>query len=296
MIDSRLLRVLAPLPGLWAFIWVVFARAEKVASPALKWRVAAWLKSADPARVVAGWPPTFVEVFDLVFGEKHLSWRCFGRSCLASVGAVLVVTVYWAALRPREVLAALRGSQAANTALSYFILTLLLSLWPDYVSLLKSRRLIGWMNRRPRILRLLAGLAFDLSATIILVGFSWYIYLLLKFIVLYGGVYSVGLIFRLPLYLTVVAMWGSYSLSAAPGFPPEGIWPWATLFTTAWATLYAVAGGLLILARYMGIGLSAARWGLDIDTKPIMSLGVVAMGVVTAAYVIMALAFWAVKG
>ncbi len=262
----------------------------------LKAQVTRWLKTTDPAKVAAGWLSTFVQIFDRVFSEKLLSWRCFRRSCIASMAAVLVVTLYWAASRPREVLAIFTAGQAVDAALSYIVLTLMLSLLPDYVSLLKSRKLIGWMNRSPRPRRLISGVALDLLGTVTLVALAWHFHLLLKLSVLHGSEYPRGLLFRLPIYLTVMVIFGSFSLSAAPGYTPWGIWPWATLFTAAWATLYAVAGALLILARYLGIGLSGVRWGLDVDGKPIAALGVGSMVVVAVLYLLALLAHWVVKG
>src|SRR5258706_12781901 len=36
----------------------------------------------------ATWPETFAKVFDRVFGASHLSWKCFGRSCVGSLAVV----------------------------------------------------------------------------------------------------------------------------------------------------------------------------------------------------------------
>jgi hypothetical protein len=274
----------ASLCGVLLFIWGVFAGAEKVASPAVKASVRQWLKSANPAMVAFGWLSTFVQVFDRLFDERLLSWKCFRRSCLASLGTVLVVTLYWAARRPLEALAAFSGGRAQWTVLSFTILTIAVSLLPDYLSLIKARVLIGWMNRKPRVRRLVAGVALDLLLTLVLVWVSWYFWLFIQINTHVDWRYPIGLALRLPIYLTVVHMLMASQLSAAPGYLPVGIWPWATLFTTAWATLYAIAGALMILARYAGFGLAMARCGLDIDGQPVLSLGVVAMGLLTFVY------------
>ena len=286
MTDGHLLST-AWLLSLLGSIWALFKIAETVASPTLKAQVTKWLKSPNPLDAVAGWLPSFVEVFDRLFGRRHFSWSCFGRSCLASVGAVLLVTFYWAATRPTEALAVFVSGRVSKTALRFFVLTVILSLVPDYISLLKSRRLIGWMNRNPRTRHLLVGLAFDLCGTVILVWLSWYAFWLLTWTIQFGWHSpSVEVVLRMPLWLTAGVMYGSYSLSAEPGYFPLGIWPWATLFTAIWAALYAVAGAILKLARFIGLGLSRALWTLDIDAKPIESLGVVSVVVVSALYVI----------
>jgi len=243
MVTSSVLS-LSFLFGTLAFIWIVFEKGESVASSALKARITQWLKG-DPVRVVAGWLSTFPEVFDHVFGARHLSWKCFRRSCLASLGTVLAVTLYWATSRPKEVAAIFAASHVASAALSYFVLTLLLSFVPDYLSLLKSRRLIGWMNRKRSAGSLCLGVLLDLLLTMMLVGAAFYAYFLLRQFVWYGRAMPLGLMLRLPLYLAVVFMFLSSSLSAAPGLLPVGIWAWATLFTTAWATSYAVASRVM---------------------------------------------------
>ena len=46
---------------------------------------------ADLPEELPNWPSMFVALFDRVFTEKHLSWRCFRRSSVASVATVLVI-------------------------------------------------------------------------------------------------------------------------------------------------------------------------------------------------------------
>ena len=43
-------------------------------------QIAVWLLGAKIGESVQNWPETFAKVFDIVFGRKHLSWRCFGTS------------------------------------------------------------------------------------------------------------------------------------------------------------------------------------------------------------------------
>ena len=101
--------ILSKLGPVLAGIWLLFDRADKIASSELKSHVSRWLRTADPAAAVAGWLPTFVLIFDQVFGQRHFSWRCFGRSCVASLGAVTIVTLYWVASRPGQALSAIEA-------------------------------------------------------------------------------------------------------------------------------------------------------------------------------------------
>jgi len=61
-------------------------------------------------------------------------------------------------------------------------------------------------------------------------------------------------------------------------------------------TSYAVAGALLILARYFGVGLLAVQWAVDVDNTPIRALGVVSMGIFAGGYILVALVRWLVSG
>ena len=72
-------------------LWILFSRAETVASPEAKAAITSWLRNVKPEGTLSNWPSTFADVFDSVFGKKHLSWRCFWRSCIASFLAVSVV-------------------------------------------------------------------------------------------------------------------------------------------------------------------------------------------------------------
>ena len=40
--------------------------------------------------------------FDRIFTDEHVSWKCFLRSCIASLAAVFLVSLVWAVLRPDE--------------------------------------------------------------------------------------------------------------------------------------------------------------------------------------------------
>jgi hypothetical protein len=74
-------------------VWKVFERTENLLSGTTKFEVAVWLVGLDLGKKVINWPSTFSRVFDRVFGERHLSWKCFGRSCLTSFISVVVLVL-----------------------------------------------------------------------------------------------------------------------------------------------------------------------------------------------------------
>ena len=81
--------------GIIAGIWLLFEKTEEAVKPEIKVATARWLQNLDPHHVAKGWPEQFAAVFDSVFGERHLSWTCFRRSCLASLSSVLIMVCFW---------------------------------------------------------------------------------------------------------------------------------------------------------------------------------------------------------
>src|SRR5579864_3676343 len=86
--------------ALAGIVWKFFERVEAVLTDSTKKDIAQWLRvrnfeSGILTDEALNWPNTFAEVFDRVFGKKHLSLNCFLRSVLASfvLGIALVVFV-----------------------------------------------------------------------------------------------------------------------------------------------------------------------------------------------------------
>lgn len=118
-------------------------------SPEVREAASRWLLGLNPAEAVAAWTDAFASGFDRIFGERHLSWTCFRRSCLASLLSVAVVMLVWGALEPREfrrVFDASAGFGVLLVALIFPVLTAGLNFLPDYLSLLETR----WAIQRMR--------------------------------------------------------------------------------------------------------------------------------------------------
>ena len=73
-------------------VWKFFERVESVLTDQTKLEIAVWLLGVKFRQKIEPWPDTFAKVFDRVFGEKHLSWKCFWRSSVASTILALVST------------------------------------------------------------------------------------------------------------------------------------------------------------------------------------------------------------
>ena len=61
-----------------------FREVEEKLNEDTKLEIAIWLVGVRVGPAVEAWPATFARVFDRVFGSKHLSFKCFFRSTVAS--------------------------------------------------------------------------------------------------------------------------------------------------------------------------------------------------------------------
>ena len=104
-----------------------------------KEEVALWLMGAHTEE---GWARSFTTLFDAVFGHRHLSLRCFLRSAIASLVAVVVI---WLLMGSAETIG-LR-LQADLTLGSVLVLGLAINVVADYLSLLETRLLLAHMPR-----------------------------------------------------------------------------------------------------------------------------------------------------
>lgn len=71
------------------------------------------------------------------------------------------------------------------------------------------------------------------------------------------------------------------------GVPSAGIWFYSTFLTSCWVLLYAIAGLMIVVTRYLGKGIKRLAKFLDIDGKPIRSIGFMAMLFVTMIYLVL---------
>lgn len=262
---------------------VLFSLSEKAVSPDAKKTITRWLKNVKLEGTPTTWPSTFASVFDSIFGKKHLSWRCFWRSCVASCIAVLVMTFIGAALRPlhaRNQMEYFRGNP--EVFLLWVIVFAGLNLLPDYVSLLESRYIIQRMSAVQHSTgRILSLLVLDVVFTVSI--FLAALFLFVSIVVYYfGGTAEAALGFY-ALAIDDILSHGVF-LSAEREMLPLGIFFYSTFFTSVWVWLYAISGLVVKLEGYLGIGFSRLKWFLDIENKPLHSLGVISMLLVTLIY------------
>ncbi|WP_171182137.1 hypothetical protein, partial [Ruegeria sp. HKCCD8929] len=108
-------------------------------NPARKEDLALWLMGAQTEE---GWSRSFISLFDAVFGSNHFSIRCFVRSTIATLIAVIVI---WLLMGSVDVIGVRMQSELALG--SVLVIGLMINVIADYVSLLETRWLLGNMPR-----------------------------------------------------------------------------------------------------------------------------------------------------
>jgi hypothetical protein len=140
MLDG-LLGSLGGAAGVAAFVIGAFWKYEDVASPEAKLKVTQWLRYSGPKTGEPGWAQHLVVAFNKIFGERHFSFKCIWRSCMASTIAVVLVSFAWIITRPDEFNSMVTGEKYSLAAKIVGVAVTMATLnWvPDYFSYMKTR-------------------------------------------------------------------------------------------------------------------------------------------------------------
>lgn len=274
--------------ALFAIVVKFFSSVEGVLSDDSKLEIAVWLLDLKTAKKIQSWPTTFAKIFDRVFGERHLSWRCFWGSSIASYCSLLII-VLMASRELRDLVGKLPQPRGPQFWPLFLMNSIFGNILPDYVSLLKARYLIGLMGKTNGMLARtsLFVLEIVLTCTIGFVGallgttIHWGLSLLSSEM----GWNARVTMFRhmLPAIpktvATVVMSKGGLTYGVAVLF----FYP--AFFVSWWVTSYYIAGMLIIAARRFDIGLGWLTAKVDIEHKPLSAIGY-------AAGAIVALIWW----
>lgn len=257
--------------GLTGGIRKLFKDAEETIDPKIKKSVILWLKNTKSTGIVAKWPEQFSALFDSTFGKRHFSMRCFVRSCIASILSTILMLCIWALVRPAEFSSAFDVEFYLMPA--FLIFPIIFNLLPDYLSLLETRYFIRFLNKNSGIKRAIVILLADvvLTASIFLFFFFSIVARIFD--------EAPGDYLKLMLQLSAKAE-GDFSV---------GVFFYSTFFTSVWLWLYILAGLIVKLINLVEKGFSSLKLLLDIEQKPISSIGMVASILVTILYIFIAL-------
>lgn len=161
------------LTSILAFMaYALFRQADQDLRPHMKALATRWLLPVKGSAKV-NTPEAFLRLFEAVFGQKHLSWRCFKRSALAStIGFALILSLHHFA-DPTF----LTNFESREEALLLFVFggiaVIQINMIGDYLSLWETRLLLRFAARVPSLL--LPIILLDTIATLIIFIFMYLI-------------------------------------------------------------------------------------------------------------------------
>jgi hypothetical protein len=272
-------------------VWALFALAEEHIATPHRVQITRWLRGQSPY-----WPATFVAVCDSVFGPPTLSGAYVLRACIAShIAAFLALClsgVFYPGTSGLMLLVLFLYAPALVGSLA------LVNLLPGSLALLVHRALLQrvsdgqgpprvgtWLVLAGATTGVLAVLACTLGFLVVFVGngvhalqkpVTWiigYVESVIKDTA--GGLSALQEAVRLqPIIMPGMA------------FPSFGIWLYAPCFPFVWVWLYLLSGVLIRGATACGLIRASRRTLglLDIDARPLHTLGAVAVGVVSVVY------------
>jgi hypothetical protein len=188
------------------------------------------------------WSHNFCTLFDTVFGKKHLSWRCFVRSAIASVIAVFALYVFFA-----EVMGAIGGRMPGDLSVwQALLLGAAINVVPDYVSLFETR----WLLKRFDQVRSIGGQLLVLLADAIFTG-----------AIIWAGIslYQLIVAKELPSLVEMVVLFSVFS-----------VFFYSTFLTSVWAWIYCLSTWCMRL-----FSRGALNKVFDVENKPVAVIALV---------------------
>ncbi len=149
---------------------------------------------------------SIVNVFDGLFCEQHFSWRCFRRSCLASLISVAVCILTMLSVVGTDSLFHLYQNSLSNfgqriqdsgfgfspSEYLFWVLVIpfVMNLLADYLALYKTRLLMAWIRRQKTAWSTCSALIIDQVGTYL----CFFLGLLLATVVVICGLLGVGFV------------------------------------------------------------------------------------------------------
>ena len=263
--------------------WALFSRGEAILSPDVKVRVRNVLQGeSDLTGRVETWPQQFGHLFDAVFTEKHFSWKCFGRTALASLFAVGITLLLVITIRTHDSGFSLDFLKLHVMPIYLYVILLLLNVVADYLSLLESRAVIQWMSAASSKVAWWGFLFLDIVCTgIIFVGLAWVL----------TTIYDV----MIPPFERVSAFLDpGATKSVDQRIQHVSVstilvtFLFSTFFASVWVWLYALSCFLVRTAKVTDRSWNVLTYCIDIENKPVLSLGTISIVLITLGYLVAA--------
>jgi len=226
-------------------VYTLFEKAEESIKTDARFAISDWLRSFDPLRKIKNFPSLFISTFDSIFNIEGSHAPSFLRSSIASCVSLIVLILFWGILHTDQFLNYFLGVVDSDTDVFIklllmifpFLIGCFLNLFPDYLSLWKTRFIIGLLQTKPIYLSVPLFLT-DLFITSILALGPLYLFFSLA-----GSDFNnITLLIK----LNVLPLSAPISTSEFLGKMTYGIFFYSTFFTFIWAFLF-MAIGLLSL-------------------------------------------------
>ena len=258
----------------------IFELMENTANPDAKRSATDRIKSIAAksiSQTIVESPQWFIEAFDRIFWGRHLTWRCFLRSCGASMISVVVMTIVWVFLDPIswQQFLSYNGEGVIGMIL---VFAFVLNLVPDYISLLETR----W------VLRIVAHT--DIKELIVLLVLD---------VLITGGIFFCGVVVVVLIYGVSSGDWitlaelpevlSRFILFQRADVVPFGIFFYSTYFTSVWLYLFIAASIATKLLYSLGRTGNQVLALLKVEEKPFNSMGLLLIGFLTLAFTIYAI-------
>ena len=249
----------------------VFELGERFASQRAKDALSRWLLTFD-IRKAKALPDGTQELFERIFGERHFSLKCFGRSLAFSLGAIAFIATLLFLIDAKRFFEiendalATPGFLGFPRWLPWSAVWLPWSILIDYVSLFKTRVILAVLTRLRRQV---------LAVAIVVVDY-----------VIYRLIFAIGAILMFsviaPVYPVFHLGWSFYQILKVymSGFYVSAdllsIFFWSGFAPSLWLWLYVFA---LFVTRALLRSekiITGLRWALDVEKNPFRSIGAVA--------------------
>ncbi|TCC97211.1 hypothetical protein [Pedobacter hiemivivus] len=268
---------LLPLLTSWLAIiggvWSLFSKISEVANKDLNLKVKAWIQNVNLSEHNVPIKEILYEMFVGYFGVKHFSLKCFFRSALYSTLLFLIIGLlsglFTESLMGHRVHRDIApvGFRGYFSPHFYIWLTMI---FQDFISLYFTRLL----------LRKILNTSVHRVRTIVFISFLLTLFTSILFAVFFYKLYTVqGSLVYAPISLKTI-----YALVWP--FRDPGMFYAAIYLGTLWIIIIQSAGAVARLFFKVLKYFDAFRGSLDVQEKPIKSLGAILVLVITLIYII----------
>lgn len=267
---------------------------ENIIKQDVKISISKWLNNNE-LTVDEKWPNTFIEIFDRVFTKKHLSFKCFFRSTLASYVSAIIIFIIYIIINPKFFSDLIDGADSieniAEFARSGIVAILFFNMFPDYISLLETRFILKKIKQSVTTAKIIALLFMDLLFTTLSIFVPWFIFtvILTEIAKAFAGMFNTDVSSTSTSVITYLKDTFDLFISSCM-FTGEvgvlGVVIYTTYLTSVWIWLYVMSGILIkkIITPAL-ISVDLIKNKIDIDNKPLESIGFISNVIVSVIFI-----------